>query len=98
MALCNTHLNPTSNHEDIIKNVDGFAKARESHVACECDINFTRSHVDAACPAPAISGLVSAMYCLEILQNKRIAFLGDSVVRQEECNLRCLMRDAFISS
>jgi len=98
MALCNIYPNPTSHHEDIIKNFNGLAKARVSHVACECDRNFTRHHADSACPAPAIGGLMAAIDCLEILQNKRIAFLGDSVVRQEECNLRCLLRDAFISS
>jgi len=69
MALCNIYPNPTSHHKNIIEDVDGLTKARASHVACECDRNLTRSDVDPACPAPAIGGLVSAIDCLEILQN-----------------------------
>jgi hypothetical protein len=33
---------------------------------------------------------------LEILKNQRVLFMGDSVVAQEECNLRCLLRDWYI--
>jgi hypothetical protein len=78
-----------------------FREARNVHSACKCDRNFQRQDDDqgSQCKEPTSKHvLLSDSQILGILENKTVAFLGDSVIRQEECNLRCLLRESFLRS
>lgn len=48
------------------------------------------------CPTPANFDILSASEILTVIHNKTIAIVGDSVGAQEECGLRCMLREHYI--
>ena len=58
------------------------------------EYNYTSS--DTSCSRQLLHN-IPIWHFIEGLKNNVLLFLGDSVINQEECNLRCLLSDYFIN-
>lgn len=96
-----SHSFPSVSTYDILGNGTMWNLRRHHHPACRCtrDMEFEYDNITylGCCPRVPLPNMMEVSDMMSILSNKTILFAGDSVVAQEECNLRCLMADYFMS-